>query len=450
MDVFITIVIGFICLFTVICIHELGHYIVVRAAGVKVLEVGFGIPPRLFAFKRGDTEYSINLIPIGAFVRPEGEQGAFDAGTSPTPGSLASKSPWVRMGVSAAGPVANLILAFVLFSISLMIPMQVIMGNGIMVNQVNAGSPAEEEGILPGDIIISVNGQEIHSSIDLRDVINSSEEGSEIELTLDRYGEKIITYLVPEYDPEEDRRMVGVWLYPYLGVMVNDVDEDSPAQQAGIERWDMILEFDGERIYDEEDLSGALNSSKEGEEVTLIVLGGDELTSVSSISLVPDIDAEGKPSIGVEGRWVETYKDSQRYSFFKAISTGGKYIIEFPGQVVDIIRTVGWEPVYESGGGPIAVFQLTSEVKKSGLAALISLAGAISLAIGLFNLFPIPPLDGGGILIAGIEGVRRGKRLSPRAMQIAYAIGAALLITLFIMLTYNDILRLIRGENILP
>jgi regulator of sigma E protease len=157
----------------------------------------------------------------------------------------------------------------------------------------------------------------------------------------------------------------------------------------------------------------------------------------------------GQLSIGVDGIFVDTYQDSERYPFFQAIAKGGEYLIEMPSMMVDAISAMGGD-YSDAVVGPVGVVQITGETTKYGFGAIIGLAGLISFGIGLFNLFPVPPLDGGGILIAGVEGVRRGKRLSPRAMQLTYAIGAALLFTLFIMITYNDILRLIRGDNILP
>lgn len=440
MGVFLTIIIIAVVLLTIIFFHELGHFIACRAAGVTVLEFGIGIPPRLFAFKRGDTEYSLNLIPLGAFVKPVGEQ-------DPTiQGSLASRSPWVRMGVSAAGPLANGLLAFVLFSISLMIPMEVVVGNGVMVNQVSTGSPAEEADVLAGDIIMSVDGKDIHSSTDLRDAINSSEEGSEITLLLNRDGDEISRSLVPEYDPEEHRLMMGV-LIGQLGVMVDQVDEGSPAEEAGIQPGDVVLTVDGKRIYNSEDLSEAINSGEQGEELTLLLQRGSELISKD---LVPEFAPEtGQLSIGVDGRWVETYTEKQRYPFLQAMATGGEYIIHMPSMIVDSFNTMGGD-FSDAVVGPVGVVQIAGETTKYGASAIIGLAGLISVGIGLFNLFPIPPLDGGGILVAAVEGARRGKRLSPRAMQLTYAIGAAFLITIFFVVTYNDILRLIRGDSVLP
>jgi len=441
MSVFISILTVFACLFVIICIHEFGHYITVRAAGVKVLEVGFGLPPRLFAFKRGDTEYSFNLILLGAFVRPEGEQDAT------IPGGLAGKSPWARMGVSAAGPLANIFLAFVLISIYLMIPTDTIVGNGVMVNQVNAGEPAEDAGIQSEDIIMTVNGEEIHSSIDLRDAINSSEEGSEIEITLTRDGENISTSLIPEYNPETGRLMMGI-IMSDLGVVVTQVNEGSPAEEAGIQPGDVLLTVDGKRVYDMDELTEEINSVDAGEEVTLRLQRGIEFIYINN--LMPEVTSDDQLSIGVDGKWVETYIESKRHPFFQAIAKGGELLVRVPGMIVDSFTDTD-EDYGEAFVGPVGVVQITGETTTEyGFSAIVWLAGILSLGVGLFNLIPIPPLDGGGILIAGVEGARRGKRLSPRAMQITYAVGAALIFTVFIMITYNDILRLIRGDNVLP
>jgi len=96
----------------------------------------------------------------------------------------------------------------------------------------------------------------------------------------------------------------------------------------------------------------------------------------------------------------------------------------------------------EAVAGPVGAGHIAVEILEHGISNVVFLAALISLGIGLFNMFPVPPLDGGGMMIAGIEGIRRGKRLSPRAMQMVYMIGAALLLTFFVLITYNDVLRL--------
>ncbi|GAI42674.1 unnamed protein product, partial [marine sediment metagenome] len=116
MSVAVIIILFIVALLMAICLHELGHFIVAKRAGVKVEEFGIGIPPRLFGIKRGETIYSVNAIPLGAFVKAAGEN-------DPTvPRSLAGKRPWPRLGIYAAGPLVNIFLAFVLLSAFLALP----------------------------------------------------------------------------------------------------------------------------------------------------------------------------------------------------------------------------------------------------------------------------------------------------------------------------------------
>ncbi len=352
MDTAIAIIIFIAVLLIIVFIHELGHFITARAAGVKVLEFAIGFPPRLFAIKRGETEYSLNLIPLGAFVKTAGEDDP------KVPGSLASKSPWVRMGVYFAGPLANGLLAFVLFVAFFMIPAEAVVGSesGAEVVSVKEGFPAHEAGIEKGDIILEIDGIKIHHSDDMRRAIE--ERQGEITLLLQRGEEEISKSLAPIVDPDTDNEIIGIsygWASPYI-------------------------------------------------------------------------------------------TETQQHSFWQANYFSGKILVNTPTLLVDaILQNPGEAVVGVVGGGHIAV-----EVLKHDLSNVVFLAALFNLGIGLFNLFPIPPLDGGGIVVAALEGIRRGKRLSPRAMKLAYAIGTALLLTVFVLITYNDILRIIQGESLLP
>ena len=153
MNIGIVIIIFIVTLLVVVSIHELGHFITAKRAGIKVEEFGLGLPPRLFGIKRGETIYSLNAIPVGAFVKTAGENDPS------VPRSLASKKPGVRLLVYAAGPLANILLAFILLSAFFMIPTQTVVGNGVMVHSVVEASPAEEAGIKPRDVILEIDGQ---------------------------------------------------------------------------------------------------------------------------------------------------------------------------------------------------------------------------------------------------------------------------------------------------
>lgn len=434
MSVAIIIILFLVTLFVAICLHELGHFIAAKRAGVKVEEFGIGFPPpRLFGIKRGETIYSLNAIPIGAFVKAAGEN-------DPTvPRSLAGKGPWTRLGIYAAGPLVNIFLAFVLLSAFLALPVSTVAGNGLMVHSVAENSSAEEASIELGDIILEVEGQPVHRWGDMQDIVNSVEEGAEITLLLLRNGQEVQTMVKPKFDQELQRRVIGVLL---CWNMVNQVEEGSPAYESGIRAGDTILSINGQGVYNDESISNALRSVEEGEEIKLVLLRDGETVSVS-------LTNDGYETLpGVELRWVDgTHIEKERLPVWRAVYLGARYIIYTPVLIIEAIPQIIKSP-NTALVGPIGAGQLTVEVvRSSGLSSILFMAGIISLGFGIFNLFPIPPLDGGGMLVAFIEGFRRGKRLSPRAVRLAYTIGTTFLIALMVLVTFRDIWRLISGEG---
>jgi regulator of sigma E protease len=433
MNAAIIILIFVVGLFVAIYLHELGHFIAAKRARVKVEEFGIGLPPRLFGIKRGETIYSVNAIPLGAFVRTAGEN-------DPTiPRSLAGKGPWTRLGVYAAGPLVNVFLAFVLLSAFLGLPISVITSNGLMVHSVVEKSPAQEAGIEPGDIILEIEGQPVRRRGDVQNILNSSEEGEEITLRFLRNGQAEERTLKPKLDPESQQRKIGIWLWLN---MVSQVEEGSLAYVAGIRTGDTILSINEQPAYNDESMSSALRSVEEGEEIKLVLLRDGETTSISLIN----VNYETLP--GVELQWVEgTRIEQERLPVWRAAYSGASYIIYMPVLIIEAIPLIIESPDMALVG-PIGAGQLTVEVvRSSGFSSILFMASIVSLGIAMFNLLPIPPLDGGGMLVALIEGFRRGRRLSPRAVRLAYSIGTAFLITLVILVVFFDILRLIRGEG---
>ncbi len=436
MNIAIVIILFILTLFVVISLHELGHFIAARRAGVKVEEFGLGFPPRLFGIKRGETVYSVNAIPLGAFVKSTGEN-------DPTvPGSLASKGPWSRLGIYAAGPLVSIFLAFILLSAFFMLPTGVIAGNGVMVHSVMVGSPAEEAGIEPGDIILEVNGNVVGSWGDMQSMVNSSKEGEKITILLQRDGIQKSTSLEPRFDPSLGRQAIGIVL---CWNVVKQVDKGSPAYEAGIVPGDSILGINGQPIYNPESMSSALASVEEGQEIQLVLLRGQEKISAT---LIRASGVKQSTLMGAELRWVDgIHIEQERLSVWRAAHLGGGFIINMPEMIIDSIPEIKEDPG-KALVGPVGAGQLTIEAVKSfGCSNMLFMAGIISLGLALFNFFPIPPLDGGGMLVALIEGIRRGKRLSPHAMRLAYTIGTTFLITLMVLITFNDILRLIKGEG---
>jgi len=433
MNIAITVILFLAALFVAILLHELGHFLAARRAGVKVEEFGIGLPPRIFGVRRGETVYSVNAIPVGAFVRTAGED-------DPTvPRSLAGKGPFTRLGVYIAGPVGNFVLAFVLLSAFYALPYSVISSNGLVVYSVVENSPAHEAGINAGDVILEIAGRPIHRLDDIPRILAASDE-EEVSALLLRNGREQEIILAPEPDPESQRPVIGVYLWLNI---VSQVEQDSPAYEADIRPRDAIYSVNGQVAYNDEVVSGALRSIEEGEEIRVVLLRDGTTISTS----LANVNYESLP--GVDMHWVETYIEEERLPVWRAVFEGASFVIQMPVLIVEAIPMIRESPD-TALVGPIGAGQLTLEaVEVMGYSGALFMAGIISLGIGIFNLLPIPPLDGGGMLIALIEWIRRGKRLSHRAARIAHAIGITLIIALVIYVFSSDIYRVIRGETIL-
>jgi len=190
-------------LIVLVLVHECGHYFSARAFGVKIEEFGLFFPPRLWSFTRKGTRYSINAIPIGGFVKLAGEEDP------DVPGSLASKKPWVRIIVLAAGSIMNAILPIILFSLAFMIPHNVVKGE-VVVQEVAANSPAEEMGIQVGDTILVVNGKTVEGLADVSTQINLK-LGQELEIVVEHTDATRETIMVvPRWQPPEDEGAIGI------------------------------------------------------------------------------------------------------------------------------------------------------------------------------------------------------------------------------------------------
>ncbi len=198
----------------VVLVHELGHFITAKLAGVKVLEFGIGYPPRLFAFKFRGTDYSLNLFPIGGFVKLLGEENPQE--TSGTPGerdaqdtsNLARRSIGIRSLVMGAGALMNVILPVVMFSITFLIPQSTIEGF-VQVADVAPNSPAERAGIQPKDTILKVNGRDIKGTQELSYIIRLS-LGSPVTMLIQRGERQLTAQAVPRWKPPPGEGSMGI------------------------------------------------------------------------------------------------------------------------------------------------------------------------------------------------------------------------------------------------
>jgi regulator of sigma E protease len=429
-----------------ILLHELGHFVMARRAGVRVDEFGIGLPPRIWGKQRGDTLFSINALPIGGFVRVLGEDGKSFA-----PDSMQAKSAWQRTKFLGAGSAMNFLTAFLLIGVLVATDKQAPdnLSQNVYIAEVVANSPAAAAGWQEGDQIVEAAGEPVTSNSELADTI-VEKAGQNLMVVIERDGQLFQSTVTPREDPPpgEGRtgiRMQAAWIAP---LVVKDVPADSFAAQAGLRDGDVITKLGDQPIADPLAYSYYL-SAHPGETVTVTAQRGAE--TITGETVVPRVmPSEGDP-LGAE---LAQDIDYERVS-----------LVELPGETVsrffETIRGMGrgladlvsGRTPLDEVAGPIGMGQLTSEVISDSpeplWITLVGIATLLSLNLGLLNLLPLPALDGGRLLFVGLEVLRRGKRVPPEKEGLVHLVGLAILLTLMFAIAFQDIDRLISGGSFL-
>lgn len=469
---------GFIAFFLVVfsillLVHEAGHFFVAKASGITVLEFGLGFPPRLWGIQRSGTVYSINALPFGAFVRMLGEEDPKDVG------SLAGKSARARLMVMSAGPFMNALLALVLFTVMFMVPRDVPVGE-VLVQEVASGSPAQEAEIQPGDMIVRVNGQTLDNESDLILLINL-ELGNRMTWIIKRDGQSFPVEVTPRFNPPHDQWNTREILVG--DVVVLEVSEGSPALRAGIISGDIIAKVNGQSPENHRDLatlvsqglgsSVALVIQRDGKQFTVqltsrvspplgqgplgIRIGIDNLRKESRQAPsggVPVANSARVEAVGLTpttvGFQFERRSDPPWTAFRNGITRMGEVVMLIKNEFTKWMS--GADPPEVTG--PVGIGHMFVEVGQlEGISTanrvqfFIQLVAVISMALALFNILPIPALDGGRILFVLIEVARSGKRVSPRRENFVHMTGFLIMITALILITFMDITKL--GDNLL-
>ncbi len=374
MDVIGTVAAFIAILVVLVLVHEIGHFVTAKLAGITVEEFGVGFPPRIASVMYRGTRYSLNWIPLGGFVKMLGEDGDVEVRrlreqgmTEPEvahamEGAFNRKPMWIRVGVLLAGVVMNFILAASLFAVALSMPR--LIGEGpLTVTETQADSPAE--GVLrPDDVILGVDDRTFVRSEQLTDYV--AEHGGEaVTLQVERGSRQLDIEIVPRVVTDEDR--------------ANGIGPIGFA-------------YDPARIIEEP-------SSIEG-----------PLEAVSE---------------GTRTAWT--------------------IAIQIPGGLADAVGgLIGLNPEAPDARGPIGIAQETGRVLEAPLVSQLLFVGLLSVNLAVLNVLPFPPLDGGRIAVVVMEAVRR-RRLPAEREAMIYLAGFAVLIALVILISINDIQRLITG-----
>jgi regulator of sigma E protease len=448
-----------------ILIHELGHFWAARAFGVRVDVFSFGFGPRLFGFRRGETDYRFSLILFGGYVKMAGEQplesmGSAGQGTLPQvatdlatgrglhtvggqgessddPGLLNNKTRWQRLIITAAGPFMNVVLAVAVLTGLYMVSYEKIVDEGgAKIGHVMPESPAARAGIQAGDKIVRLDGQ---NNPDWEDIVSKEIAGAErpMTVTIERTGHDFTVSVTPVLDEKE-----GVGSAGWEGqnqIQVGAVNEGMPAESAGLKKGDLLLRINNIPIHSRFTLPEVIRKS-DGNPVTIEYVRDGQTRTVTMKPVFKNPDGTARWMIGVASdvKWnIQKMKLSFPEALHQSLVQNGKnasLIFEFLRGMIERRMSA------KNLEGPIGIAHQATEAAEEGPSAFLTLMSVVSLNLAIVNLLPIPILDGAMILTLLIEMVM-GRDISMGVKETALKVGFVFLMMLMVFVIYNDIAR---------
>ena len=423
-----------------IFVHELGHFLMARRIGVRVLTFSLGFGPKLLSFKRGDTEYCVSAIPLGGYVKMAGENPE-DARTGAADEFL-SKSKWQRFQVLIMGPVMNLILAlvvmtFVLYQGALVSKAE---EEPVVIGSFRPGSVAQAAGLQVGDRIVSMDGMPVEDWNQFAMEI-LGKAGRTVTLMIERDGKAIEKQLVPVPTGKFEVGEIGVM--PIMRPQFISVNSGEPAQAAGFKPGDVVLALGTERGLAQPQIIERIQGSQ-GKPLDFEILRDGQTMHIT----VTPRKTDGTFRIGAHIALAEMRTVNP--SFPEAIRMSAEQNWDWTVLIFDTLRGLFTRDTsVKQLMGPVAIADLSGTAAEQGWIPLFNLLAMISLNLGLLNLMPIPVLDGGHIAILALEGLSR-RDFSMKVKEKMLFAGFVLLLTLMVTVIYNDLTRVQWIERLMP
>jgi regulator of sigma E protease len=410
-------------------VHELGHFYVAKKVGIRVLKFSLGFGPKLFGFKKGDTQYLISALPLGGYVKLDGEE-AFEENYIAKPGDYMAAPWWGRVLMALAGPMANLLTAFLIFIMLGLVGFNA-PDYSTSVGKVELGSLAQQAGISEGDRIIAVSDREIKTWHGLWQELQTESTADSLSLTLDRAGERKVLNI-----PSSRRMKFLEGIEPAVPAQLGEVYPSLPAYQAGLNAGDIILAIDDKPVKTWDGMREIINQNA-GRETKLLVERGSDTFSVRITPVEQDYPGQG--SVGVIGVTAPVFGSYKlRLGLWASIANATVSTGSLVARTYGVLYKIVVKPSSAKQlGGILMIGEMAGSTAKKGFSDLMLLVALLSISLMVLNLLPLPVLDGGVIFFSLLEGIRK-KTLPVKVQVVIQQIGIAILIMLMLFTILND------------
>jgi regulator of sigma E protease len=428
--------------------HELGHYLVARLCGVKVLRFSVGFGRVIWSRRVGAdrTEWAVSAVPLGGYVKMADERED-DLAPEDVPRAFNRQGVGKRIAIVAAGPIANLLLAVVLFAGTFVVGVP---GQRAILAPPQPGTAAAAAGFAEGDRVVAVDGDPVASLQDLRWRVVKSQGRSSIDVEVERADGSRSMRMLPVSGLStadwEANPLSALGLRADLGApVVDQVSPGKPAEAAGMRAGDRIVAVDGRPARSPSDVANATNAKPGVPIVFRVARDGGE----SDVTVVPEASEQGGRRVGLAGLRLKVDPESvQRIAItvrsgpLDALGQGARRTWELSTFTLRMLgRMVTGDASLKNLSGPITLADFAGQSAQAGALVFVGYLALISISLGVLNLLPIPLLDGGHLLYYLVE-IILGRPVSDRAFEVGQRIGMALLAVLMTLALVNDVSRL--------
>jgi regulator of sigma E protease len=418
-----------------ILVHELGHFWAARAFDVKVDVFSFGFGPRLFGFRRGETDYRFSAFLFGGYVKMAGDQPG-ESGADDPRGFMA-KARWQRLIIAFAGPFMNIVLAIAVLTGLYMVSYEKVLDDqSAVIGHVITDSPAGKAGVQAGDRVVRLNGQDNPTWEDLV-TTEWGNVGHPMTVTIERAGHRFPLSLTPVIDERTQLGDVG-W-EGQNEVQIGQVNAGMPAETAGIQVGDLMVKVNGTPIHSRFTLPEVIRKS-DGKPVTIDYIRSGMPHTVTMKPVFQNVDGSPRWMIGVLTE-VKLHIQKTQLSFPAALAESIHKNEEYGTLIIRVFRGILERTVPAKNlMGPIGIAQSATQAAAEGPASFMTLMSMVSLNLAIVNLLPIPILDGAMILTLLIEMIM-GRDISLNVKEAMLKAGFVFLMMLMVFVIYNDIAR---------